>query len=107
MQETRVRFLGWEDPLEKELATHSIILAWRIPMDRGPWQATVHGVAKVGHDSAPKPPPPPNIFPKFPATSVRLSNFKFFLNRHLLSPLVKYGGERVMSHFSVVALLAF
>ena len=31
MQETRVRFLGWEDPLEKEMATHSNILAWRIP----------------------------------------------------------------------------
>ena len=31
MQETRVWFLGWEDPLEKEMATHSSILAWRIP----------------------------------------------------------------------------
>ena len=31
MQETRVRLLGWEDPLEKEMATHSSILAWRIP----------------------------------------------------------------------------
>ena len=31
MQETRVRFLGWEDTLEKEMATHSCILAWRIP----------------------------------------------------------------------------
>jgi len=31
MQETWVRFLGWEDPLEKEMATHSSILAWRIP----------------------------------------------------------------------------
>ena len=31
MQETRVRSLGWEDPLEKEMATHSYILAWRIP----------------------------------------------------------------------------
>ena len=31
MQETLVRFLGWEDPLEKEKATHSSILAWRIP----------------------------------------------------------------------------
>ena len=34
MQETPVRFLGWEDPLEKEMATHSSILAWKIPMDR-------------------------------------------------------------------------
>ena len=37
MWETWVRFLGWEDPLEKGMATHSSILAWRIPMDRGAW----------------------------------------------------------------------
>ena len=46
MQETSVQSLGWEDPLEEGMATHSSILAWRIPMDRGAWQATVHGVAK-------------------------------------------------------------
>ena len=46
MQETEIQSLGWEDPLEKEMATHSSILAWRIPMDRGAWRATVHGVAK-------------------------------------------------------------
>ena len=46
MQETWVRSLDQEDPLEKEMATHSSILAWRIPMDRGAWQATVRGVAK-------------------------------------------------------------
>jgi len=46
MKETLVRFLGQEDPLEKEKATHSSILAWRSPMDRGAWQATVHGVTK-------------------------------------------------------------
>ena len=44
--DTSVRSLGWEDPLEEGMATHSSILAWRIPMDRGTWQATVHGVAK-------------------------------------------------------------
>ena len=38
--------LGWEDPLEEDMATHSSILAWRIPMDRGAWQATVHVVTK-------------------------------------------------------------
>ena len=54
MQGTRVRFLGREDPLEKEMATHSRILAWRIPMDRGAWQAIVHGVARVGHYLATK-----------------------------------------------------
>ena len=46
MQETWVQSLGWEDPLEKGMATHSSILAWRIPMDRGAWQAAVHGVSK-------------------------------------------------------------
>ena len=47
LQETRVRFLGWEDPLEKGMATHSSILAWgRTPMDRETWWATVHGVTK-------------------------------------------------------------
>ena len=46
IQETWVRSLGWEDPLEEGMATHSSILAWRIPMDRGAWQATVPEVAK-------------------------------------------------------------
>jgi len=43
---TWVRPLGWEDPLEKGMATHSSILAWRIPMKREAWRATVHGVKK-------------------------------------------------------------
>jgi len=38
--------MGWEDPLEEGMATHSSILAWRISMDRGAWWATVHGVAE-------------------------------------------------------------
>ena len=46
MRETRVQFLGQEDPLEKEMATHSSTLAWKNPMDRGAWWATAHGVAK-------------------------------------------------------------
>ena len=41
-----VRSLDWEDPLEEGMATHSRILAWRTPMDRGAWQATAPGVAK-------------------------------------------------------------
>ena len=44
--ETWVRSLGWEDPLGEDMATHSSILAWRIPMDRGAWQATAHRVTK-------------------------------------------------------------
>ena len=50
MKETLVQFLGWEDPLEEGMAMHSSILAWRIPMERGAWQSTVHRVAKVRHD---------------------------------------------------------
>ena len=45
-QEAQVRSLGWEDSLEEGLATHSSILTWRIPMDRGAWRATVHVVTK-------------------------------------------------------------
>ena len=45
-QETWDRSPGQEDPLEEGMAAHSRILAWRIPMDRGAWQATVHGVTE-------------------------------------------------------------
>ena len=43
MLETWVQSLGWEDPLEEGMATHSSILAWRILMDRGTWWATAPG----------------------------------------------------------------
>ena len=46
MQETWVQSLGWEDALEEGMATHSGILTWRILMDRGTCQATVHEIAK-------------------------------------------------------------
>ena len=46
IRETWVQFLGWEDPLVEGMATHSSILAWRIPMNRGAWRATVYGVSK-------------------------------------------------------------
>ena len=47
MRETRVQSLGWEDPLEKEMATHSSTLALKIPWTEEPWtDATVHGVTK-------------------------------------------------------------
>ena len=46
VQETLVQSLGPEDMLEEEMATHSSIFAWKIPMNRGTWWATVHGVAK-------------------------------------------------------------
>ena len=44
--ETWVQSLGWEDPLEEGMATHSSILTWRIPMDRGAWWSVVHRVTK-------------------------------------------------------------
>ena len=46
MPETWVRSLGWGNPLEEGMATHSSILAWRVSVNRGAWWATVHGVAK-------------------------------------------------------------
>ena len=46
MWQTWVQSLGWEDLLEEGMATQSSILAWRIPMYRGAWWATVHGVTK-------------------------------------------------------------
>ena len=46
VRETWVPSLGWNDPLEEGMATHSSILAWRIPMDRGAWWAIVPGVSK-------------------------------------------------------------
>ena len=59
MQETQIRSLGWEDPLEKTMAPHSSILSWEIAWTDG--RATVHGVAIVAHNSATKPPPPNTI----------------------------------------------
>ena len=46
MQETWVQSLGWKDLLEEGMETHSSILAWRNPRDRGAWQAAVHGFSK-------------------------------------------------------------
>ena len=56
MQETQVQSLGWEDPLEKEMATHSTTLAWRIPWTEDPWWSKVHGVPRVRHSLATKQP---------------------------------------------------
>ena len=50
MQEMQVRSLSWEDPLEKEMATHSSILAWRIPWREEPSRLQSTGSQRVGHD---------------------------------------------------------
>ena len=50
MQEIQVQSLGWEDLLEKEMATHSSILAWRIPWTEDPGGLQFMGLQRVGHD---------------------------------------------------------
>ena len=50
MRETRVRFLGWEDPLEKEMAIHSSTLAWKIPWMEEPGRLQSMGSQRVGHN---------------------------------------------------------
>ena len=50
MRETWVRFLGWEDPLEKEMATHSSILAWKIPWTEEPGRLQSMGPQRVRHN---------------------------------------------------------
>ena len=51
MWETQVRTLGWEDPLEKEMATHSSTLAWKIPWTKEPSRLQSMGSQRVGHNS--------------------------------------------------------
>ena len=50
MRKTRVQSLGWEDPLEKEMATHSSTLAWKIPWMKEPGRLQFMGLQRVGHD---------------------------------------------------------
>ena len=50
IQETRVQFVGWEDPLETEMTTHSHIFAWRIPWTEEPGRLQSMGLQRVGHD---------------------------------------------------------
>ena len=54
MQETWVGFLGWEDPLEKEMATHSSILTWEIPWTEEPGRLQSMGLQRVGQNIAPE-----------------------------------------------------
>ena len=87
MQEMWVQSLGQEDPLEKEMAIQSSILAWKNPMDRGVWRATVHRVAKIGHNLATTPPPPPRLNPgarKLRGILVFTSDFLIFSWVHAL-----------------------
>ena len=74
-RETWVQSLGWKDPLEEGMATHSSILAWRIPMDRGAWWAAVRAVLK---------------------SWTRLSDFTFTFHFHALE-------KEMATHSSVLA----
>ena len=73
MQETWVWSLGWEDPLEKRMATHSSILVWRIPWTEEPGGLQSTGLQRVGHDwnglpfPSPGDLPDPGIEPRSPA----------------------------------------
>ena len=58
MQETQFQSLGWEDPLEKEMATHSSILAWKILWTQDPGGLQSMGSQRVGHNLATELPPP-------------------------------------------------
>ena len=55
MQEIWVQSLGWEDPLEKEMATHSRIIAWEIPWTEEPGGLQSMGSKRIGHDLVTKP----------------------------------------------------
>jgi len=74
------------------MATHSSILAWENPMDRGAWQATVHGVKRVRLDLAIKP-PPPNIG--------SICGFELVF----LSSLDKYSKEELLDYLVVLFLI--
>ena len=50
MREIQVRFLGWEDPLEKEMATHSSTVTWKIPWMEEPERLQSMGLQRIGHD---------------------------------------------------------
>ena len=80
MQETWVQFLGQEDPLEKEMATHSRILAWRIPWTEEPGRFRVHGVARVRHDLATE--QQPDLLFQHP--DLKCLAFRIMRNKHQL-----------------------
>ena len=86
MLETWVRSLGQEDPLEKEMATHSSILGWEFPWLEKPGRATVHWGARVGHDLVTKPSPFSGRLSGSPSTPESESSF------YLMDPPAAPGG---------------
>ena len=78
MRETWVQSLGWEDPLEEGMATHSSIVAWRIPMDRGAWWAPARGIAEL---DMPKQLSTQHIY--LPKNSKNIGNLNNIINKHI------------------------
>ena len=91
MQKTQVQSLGQEDPLEKEMVTHSSICLGN-PMDRGAWWATVHRVTRVGHSLVTKPPYQldPCTFRGIPAALLSINMYcQIFEKKAVLSDVQK------------------
>ena len=93
MRETWVRALGWEDPLEKEMATHSSILAWKIPWTEVPGRLQFMGLQRVAHDWA---------------TSLSLSTLLCLENSFSCMTLLtcQVPGETVLSPWEVESLVS-
>ena len=89
MQESQVRFLGWEDPLKEEIATCSSILAWRIPWTEEPGRLQSMGSTRVGHDLATKPTKQPTM--KIEKTKLAWEQYynKIFLSLYTISQVAR------------------
>ena len=94
MQETWVQSLGWEDPLEKEMATHSSILAWRISWTEEPGRLQSTGSQRVGHDFT-------FTFENRTANLTSTFNFhKYFVPiQHLQKSLIPMHNDMAVAHY--------
>ena len=101
MQETWLRFLGQEDPLEKEMATRSTILAWRIPWTEEPDR--IHGIARVGHNLVTKSPPLQGIFLTQGLNLHLLHLLNWWVDSLLLVPPGKPSSVQKLSHVRLFA----
>ena len=84
MWETRVQSLGWEDPLEKEMAIHSSTIAWKIPWTEEPGRLQSMGSQRVGHDWA--------IFTRSQSKFVQF--LLYYLVCHFSKELAKHGSRK-------------
>ena len=107
MQETRVRSLGWEDPLEKEMAIHSRAIAWKISWTEEPGRLQPMGSQRVGHDWATSLPFTSTCFLKKYLCFLVLDKtmFNFFLNRFIEKPVMTASGQ-TESRLSIIVYRA-